>query len=572
MSRLSSFFLLFIFFLYIIPISISLEETNNSTENITESLNNTNETFGNEFEYNPLKDFDFGNIIWLDDTNATSEIKKHEVLFLTFYSPWCQHCHLFLPEYVATSKYAEENKLNVKFAKIDTSVSQNITEEFMVQGIPSVFLIIKGEKYFYEGERKKENLLKFLKRKLNGDVFKVETLSQIKNITDDNPLVLLSTFKDENNKLHQSFLNYSRTAITIEFISCQTEECEKEYKQDIILFKKFDEKMNKYSVDMANHKETEINVIKEFVGIYGIETGATLNSTEINMMFEHQKKMVFYFRNSSIEEQTKFDSVIKELGKEFRSKNIYTVKTDIEGGILQQNVASTFIIVPRDLPTLLFYDLNPNLTENEYASIYSLRPATKEQLKLENIKEFIDNALNGKIKTDLYSEPPLDNYIIDGLKYVIGRTFDKDVIEEKNNVFLTLIDSRLYSPETDKILDIMRNLTKKYPTEESKVVFAYSDATKNQPRDVDINNEAPPLVLLFTNAMSEKKVIKMNQFNLTEITEEDVEDFLSEQLNWERKTRREKKEKVEQKKENKEEKKTAEQSKKEEKKETQTDL
>jgi len=473
---------------------------------------------------------------------------------------------------VATSKYAEENKLNVKFAKIDTSVSQNITEEFMIQGIPSVILIIKGEKYFYEGERKKENLLKFLKRKLNGDVFKVETLSQIKNITDDNPLVLLSTFKDENNKLHQSFLNYSRTAITIEFISCQTEECEKEYKQDIILFKKFDEKMNKYSVDMANHKETEINVIKEFVGIYGIETGATLNSTEINMMFEHQKKMVFYFRNSSIEEQTKFDSVIKELGKEFRSKNIYTVKTDIEGGILQQNVASTFIIVPRDLPTLLFYDLNPNLTENEYASIYSLRPATKEQLKLENIKEFIDNALNGKIKTDLYSEPPLDNYIIDGLKYVIGRTFDKDVIEEKNNVFLTLIDSRLYSPETDKILDIMRNLTKKYPTEESKVVFAYSDATKNQPRDVDINNEAPPLVLLFTNAMSEKKVIKMNQFNLTEITEEDVEDLLSEQLNWERKTRREKKEKVEQKKENKEEKKTTEQSKKEEKKETQTDL
>ena len=75
MSRLSSLFLLFIFFLYIIPISISFEGTNNSTENITESLNNTNETFENDFDYNPLKDFDFGNLIWLDDTNATSEIK-----------------------------------------------------------------------------------------------------------------------------------------------------------------------------------------------------------------------------------------------------------------------------------------------------------------------------------------------------------------------------------------------------------------------------------------------------------------------------------------------------------------
>ena len=69
------------------------------------------------------------------------------------------------------------------------------------------------------------------------------------------------------------------------------------------------------------------------------------------------------------------------------------------------------------------------------------------------------------------------------------------------------------------------------------------DAAKNQPRDIDLRQEIPPLVLLFTNAMSEKKIIKMNQ-NFTEATEDDVEDFLFEKLNW---GTRPKKEKVEEK-------------------------
>ena len=595
MSEISSSFLFMMIFLFIFPAFISQEDINNTNENPNETFNGTfnetlNDTFENdekEYDYNPFKNFDFGNLLWLDDTNATSEMQKYDLLFVTFYSPWCQHCHAFMPEYVKTSKYAEEKNLTVKFAKIDSSVSQNISEEFGIEGIPSVFLIYKGKRHIFEGERTKEGLLKFMDRKINNDIYKIDTLSQLKEYLNSSSLVLLSTLKNEDTILYQSFLNFSKMALYIDFIVCKTEECIKEYKEDIILFKKFDEKINIYTKEMGSIADAKPNSIEEFIGTYAIETGAELNATQINMMFQHQRKMLFYFRNSSLEEYTKFDKIIKELGKEFRKEKIYTVVSDIEGNPLQQNVAQTFVIVKQDLPTLLFYDLSRNVSDDQdFASLYSLKPATKEQLSKEYIKEYINDIKNKKIRKDLYSEPPLDNYYHNGLKIVIGRTYDKDVIDEKRNVFITLIDGTFINPESKKVLDIMANLTKKYKTEEKNIVFAYMDAGRNQPRNIEVQGNNPPLVLLYTNAMSEKKIIHMKDKNFTEITEEEIEDFIYENLNWGKRPTEETKEnkknkennkpeddnKKEEKKESKESIKQEETNKKEEKKEAQTDL
>ena len=182
MSKLPSFLILMLFLFYIIPLSISVEETNNSTNNTTDNLNNTNATQDQDFFFNPYKNVDFGNVIWLDDTNATSEIKKYDLLYIMFYSPWCHPCRVFFPEYVAASRYAEENNLKVKFAKIDVSKSHNISLQYDIQGFPSIFLLIKDKRYFFEGERNKNGLFNFMERKLNDDIYKIEKLSQIKRI------------------------------------------------------------------------------------------------------------------------------------------------------------------------------------------------------------------------------------------------------------------------------------------------------------------------------------------------------------------------------------------------------
>lgn len=532
MFKISSFLLLSLIIFSII--NNSKAEQNSTNENKT-NVSNIYEKEENDYYYDPFKNFDFGNLIWLDDTNATSEIKKYDYLYILFYSPWCEHCHIFLPEFVKASKYAEEKNLTIKFAKVDSARSLNFTEEYKVEGFPSIYLVTKTDKYFYEGQRTKEGLIKFFNRKKNNDLIEFDSLKQIKDYVNSNSssaIVLLCTLRHPETFLYQSFLNYSKINQNIDFLTCDKDECVKEYRQDIVLFKKFDEKINKYTIDVGLISEAKIDSVKNFVGTYGIENGAVLNSYELNMMFEHKKKMLFYFRNSSLESQTKYDKIFKELGKEFRTKNIYTVVSDIAGSSVHQSIASAFVIVSKDLPTILYYDLNPNQNETDSAYIYSLRSVSKEELTKEYIKEYINKIKKGKIKKDLFSEPTLDNYDFNGVRYVIGRTYDKSVIEEKNNVLIMFIEGNIICNECDKILGIMRNLTKKYPVEEKKIIFSYIDAGKNQPRDINLENETVPLILLYTNAMEEKKIIKFAHKNFTEIKEGEMEDFLSENLKW----------------------------------------
>ena len=131
------FFLLFVF----ISSQNESKEPTNSTKNQTEDITFT-------FNEDPFETIDFGYLIWLDDTNATSEIEKHDVIFILFYSPWCEPCLNFLPIYVQTAMIAQERKLDIKFAKINGMNSTNTSEQFELTQFPSLFLIYKGKRFF----------------------------------------------------------------------------------------------------------------------------------------------------------------------------------------------------------------------------------------------------------------------------------------------------------------------------------------------------------------------------------------------------------------------------------------
>ena len=86
------------------------------------------------------------------------------------------------------------NNLTIKFAKIDTSKSTNISQQFYIQDLPSIYLIYKGEKFYFEGEKSKEGLLRFVNKKVNDNIYKLETLFEINDIIKSDSLALLSIF------------------------------------------------------------------------------------------------------------------------------------------------------------------------------------------------------------------------------------------------------------------------------------------------------------------------------------------------------------------------------------------
>ena len=544
---------IFTFFLFISFSSIFSQNATNGTINQTKIDLNEEITF----DFDPYENIDFGNLIYLDDTNSTQEINKYETVYVFFHAAFCEPCYNMIPIYVQAQKMAAEKKLNVTFFRIDGRLSANTTENFELRQFPSLFLIHKGRRFFFEGKRTPEGILKFIDRKLNKDIIKLDTLAQINEYLNSSYLTLLSTIKDKQNQLYKSFETISQIKNNIDFIVCTSDECIKEYNENIILFKEYDEKINLFTKEIGPIEKADSDSLPEFIAVYSLESGGPLTANEVNMMFEYKRNMIMYFRDSNNENHTKHDKIIKELGLELRTKKIYACTSDIENDPIQSEIANAFKVLPIDLPVFLLYDQNINSKEGDLAQLFILRNVKEEQFSKEYFLKYIDDIIAGKVRNTLYSEPPLDNYYDKGLKIIIGRTFDSDVLDNKNNVLLALTNGAIVSPATDRVLEVMQNLSKKYNEQEDKILFAYSNAQNNQPRDVVIAGQTPPIVLLYTNAMSEKKKIEL-QSNFTTITEEEVENFLMENLGWKQKKEykepKEKKDvKIEEKKEKKKE-------------------
>ena len=546
MSKSIFLFFALIITLSIIPSCISEPEKENNTqieggdENNTEVSNETD--IESTPEEDPFKDYNFTNVIHLGDLNYSSEIKKYEKLFLVFYAPWCGHCHEFIPKFVETADYCKVHDPSVKFAKIDGSKSENASMYFEINGFPSIYFIYKGEKHSFIGPRTKEGLLYFMKRKMAGDIFTITKLEELKNIQNvfNTSLILMSTVINKNAMINKSFKKFAQEAIYADFVSCISDECEKKYGEDIILFKNFDEKENRYFSGYGRLEHAQNDSVRNFTSVYGVEVGEYATQHTINLAFEFEKQTIYYIRNSSNAEDVKYDPLFKQLGKELRTENIYSFVCSPDGNEIQSVIYKAFSITPDELPGIFYYDPYSDDPVNKI-KLYSIRHADMKKVNIPFLKDFIKNIKAGKIKRDLYSELPSDKKYVNGMKYVIGKTFDEDVIDAKNNVVLGMIEGYGSDVET-QLLEILGNLTLKYQNDpEKNLKFNIMNINNNEPRDIDANAYDFPRTYLYTNAMEKKEKIRFTPKNESELHIEEFEQFLSDNLGWNNKTKTEEK-------------------------------
>ena len=486
----------------------------------------------------PLKNYTFTNVIHLDGSNFTTELAKYESIFLIIYGPSCIQCHQFVPIFIEVADYCKQNNLDIKFAKIDGNKNMNITLDFKVKYFPGIYFIYKGKRQYFTGIKTKEGILYFMKRKMSYDIFKINKLKELANIKNvyNTSLILLSTIRKSNfnSTLYQSFNKSANELMYVDFVSCLSEECYNKYGEDIILFKNFDEKENRYLKDYSNGKLEEtmdINFL-DFFSKFAVEMGAYATQHEINIAFDFRKKTIYYIRNSSNEEETKYDYLFKQLGKELRNEDTYAFVCSPKGNEIQDLISKTFNIIPEDLPGIFYYDAQ---FPDRYFPIqlFSLRHVDMKSITIQSIKDFIKDIYDGKIKRDLLTEAKPEKEYINGMKYVIGKTYDEEIMEEKNNnIFLGLIEG--FGDKKEKnFLEVFGNLSQKYLNDtEKKLKFKIMDINKNEPRNIAMNGFDFPRAYLMTNAMSKKKQFRFKQKNRTaDFNREEFEEFIKEKLN-----------------------------------------
>ena len=474
-------------------------------------------------EEDPFKDYNFTNVLSYDDTNYTL-LEKNEINFILFYSQYCYHCHKFLPTFIEAANYCKEQKLKVVFSRIDANLNEKASEAYQIRSYPTVYLVLKGKKHKYEGYRTKDALINFMNKKLNDEIFKINKLEEINEYQKITPIILLSTIKDKSSQIFKYFYDYAKNSYEYNFLSCLSEECLKKYGEDIILYKNFDEKEVSYVKSYGKLSDAKNSSIPYFISIFAMECGSMLTVDSLDALIRYNKTGFFYVRNSSDEENVKYDKLFKELGKELRKDNTYAFVCDT-GEIYQSNIQDAFSIHEGDLPAVFYYQQN---TPDPAAKnkLYSLRHLDMKKVSIESLMKFVIDIKKGKLKRDLYSMPVSDCKMINGMRRVVGKTFDQYVTDEKRNVFLGVVESDDYRDEDRIFLEILGNLTQKY----KDLSFTYININTNEPRDLVIKEGEVPVGFLYTNAMKKKEIIRFEPKNFSEVYEEEVVSFLDKNL------------------------------------------
>lgn len=81
-------------------------------------------------------------VIVLTENNFEREIRKHNLLGIEFYAPWCGHCQQLQPEWQEAAKQLAHDEVHL--AKVDCTKEQAICDRFDVKAYPTI--------YFFKGE------------------------------------------------------------------------------------------------------------------------------------------------------------------------------------------------------------------------------------------------------------------------------------------------------------------------------------------------------------------------------------------------------------------------------------
>ncbi len=98
----------------------------------------------------------------LTNDNFDDFVKANKYVLAEFYAPWCGHCKALAPEYEKAATQLKTSGSEVKLAKIDATVEKDLAQKFAVQGYPTLFWFVNGEKSDYKGGRTADTIVSWI--------------------------------------------------------------------------------------------------------------------------------------------------------------------------------------------------------------------------------------------------------------------------------------------------------------------------------------------------------------------------------------------------------------------------
>lgn len=429
-------------------------------------------------------------VLLIDEQNFGQVIHEHKYLLVLFYSKDDPNCVEIIPEFEKVASMVK--KENFITGKIDSDKSPKIINHLKIETFPSIALIKKTVPINYEGEKKPEAIIKWLKEQTKKEFKKFSTKAELEEFKKQHELSFIYFGKNEQ-ILNEIYLA-ERKMDDMPMGQIESEELKKEFakpeegnKEFIILFTRYDEG-KKYLYDIKSEK------IIDFFNLYFTPKVIDFTAQTSVVLFAKKFPSLVIF---SLKRQKNYEEIKNVLDKLWPklNKKLKLFRSDIEEG-MSVKLAEYCGIRENEIPKA--YIIEP-ITENPIK--YRMEEAITEENLLKFVEKWEKKQLIPYLRTE---DEPEEN---DGdIFVVVGKTFKKEVINNDKDVLIYFFapwceHCKEFYPGLEKLA---RKMKKKNPN----LLFAKMDATENDIEDYPINKY--PTIKFYPGNAKNKEPIHFN--------------------------------------------------------------
>ncbi|KAG6648640.1 hypothetical protein CIPAW_07G160700 [Carya illinoinensis] len=342
-----------------------------------------------------------GKVLELDESNFDSAISTFDFILVDFYAPWCGHCKRLSPQLDEAAPILASLKEPIVIAKVNADKYTRLAKKHDIDAYPTLKIFMHGVPVEYNGPRKADLLVRYLKKFVTSDVSVLDSDSAI------------SDFVEAAGAFFPIYIGFGMKESMISNLAVKYKKkawfsVAKDFSEDIMVSYDFDKVPALVSLHPVYNERNifygpfEEEFLEEFIKQNLFPLAIPINPDTLKSLEEDRRKIVLTIVEDETEEKSK---KIIELLKAAASANRDLVFGYV--GVKQyEDFTDTFGVNKKTvLPKMVVWD-----GDEEYLSVFGSETMYEED-QATQISRFIIGYREGRTLKERIRGPSLLGYI-----------------------------------------------------------------------------------------------------------------------------------------------------------------